>query len=58
MDTLAGWIQIIGPELVSIGAHSKRHGLPEPNKAKIRALIAALEEFTEVKQKKNLRRLL
>lgn len=51
-------IQSIGPEFVSVGADSKRHSLPEPPGEKVRALVAALEEFTEVRQKSNLSRLL
>lgn len=52
------WIKAIAPEVVSIGADSKGHKLPEPKALKVLALIAALGEFTEVKQKPNLKRLL
>jgi len=37
---------------------SKGHKLPEPKALKLIALIEALEQFTEVKQKPNLKRLL
>ena len=46
------------PDWVNIGADSKRHGLPEPSKSKILDLIEGLKEFTEVRQKTNLGRLL
>lgn len=48
------------PVQVNIGADSspKRNKLPEPPKEKILELIAELEKFTTVVQKKNLRRLL
>lgn len=48
------------PVQVNIGADSnpKRNRLPEPPKEKILALIAELEKFTTVVQKKNLARLL
>jgi hypothetical protein len=38
--------------------NSIRNGLPEPPKEKILELIAELEKFTKVVQKKNLGRLL
>ncbi len=53
-----GWIKAIAPEFVSVGADSKGHKLPEPKALKLIALIEALEQFTEVKQKLNLKRLL
>lgn len=57
LDEFAGWIQHIGPKFVSIGADSKGHGLPEPPKWKLEALIEKLQCFTEVKLKSNLKRL-
>ena len=53
-------IQHCKPVQVNIGADAspKRNKLPEPPKEKILELIAELEEFTTVVQKKNLRRLL
>ena len=51
-------IASIKPDFVSIGADSKRCGLPEPSPDKVRALIKDLELITEVHQKKNLWRLL
>ena len=53
-------IKPCNPIQVNIGADSspKRNKLPEPPKEKILALIAELEEFTTVVQKKNLYRLL
>lgn len=46
------------PLQVNIGADSGNNNLPEPPKEKILELIAELEKFTIVKQKKNLKRLL
>jgi len=43
---------------INIGADSGNNNLPEPPKEKILELIAELEKFTIVKQKKNLNRLL
>lgn len=50
-------VDCIKPDFVSVGADSKGHNLNEPNPKKIRELIDALEAFTEVKLKDNLRRL-
>jgi len=52
------WIEDIKPEFVSIGADSGNNHLPEPSAYKIKALIGSLKEFTEVKVKDNLKRLL
>jgi DNA repair photolyase len=46
------------PIQVNIGADSGNNNLPEPPKEKILELIAYLEQFTKVKQKTNLKRLL
>ena len=53
-------IKHCNPVQVNIGADSnpKRNRLPEPPKEKILELIAELETFTKVVQKKNLKRLL
>ena len=53
-------IKHCNPRKVSIGADSspKRNKLPDPPREKILELIAELEEFTTVVQKKNLKRLL
>ena len=53
-------IKHCNPRQVNIGADSssKRNKLPEPPKEKILELIAELEKFTTVVQKKNLHRLL
>ena len=50
-------IKIANPKWVNVGADSKGHSLPEPGWDKVQKLIAALEEFTEVKIKSNLGRL-
>lgn len=54
---LISFIKRIRPSWVNIGADSQGHNLPEPDPAKIRDLVAALSEFTEVKIKDNLKRL-
>ena len=51
-------IQSIQPKFVSIGADSKNHGLPEPSSNSVKQLIKALKQFTEVKEKANLKRIL
>ena len=58
---LYSFVEIIkrcNPVQVNIGADSGRNNLPEPPKEKVLELIAALEEFTVVKQKCNLSRIL
>lgn len=52
------WIRDIRPFRVSIGADSKGHHLVEPDSKKLRRLIVELENFTQVIQKDNLKRLL
>jgi DNA repair photolyase len=51
-------IKRIPPEQINIGADSGNNNLPEPSAEQVRTLIAELEKFTKVVQKKNLRRLL
>jgi len=58
VDMLVEWIGEIKPEFVSIGADSGNNHLPEPSPEKVKSLIEALKEFTEVKIKDNLKRLL
>lgn len=58
LDTYVQWIQAIAPEFVSIGADSGKNNLAEPSAAKLKELIRRLEKFTEVRQKKNLSRLM
>ena len=57
-DIFLKWIRDIKPAFVSIGADSKGHNLPEPQQGDIDKLVIALREFTEVKLKKNLARIL
>ena len=52
------WIRDLKPVFVSIGADSKGHNLPEPQMGELDKLVIALREFTEVKLKKNLGRIL
>ena len=51
-------IKEIEPVFVSIGADSKGRGLPEPSAKKILGLVERLSEFTEVRIKDNMKRLL
>jgi hypothetical protein len=51
-------VKMCNPTQVNIGADSGNNSLPEPDKEKVLELIAALSEFTTVKQKKNLKRIL
>ena len=57
LEELLTWIKKINPIFVSIGADSKNNELIEPNPDKIDKLIKSLNTFTEVKVKKNLKRL-
>ena len=57
LEALISMIKEVSPEWVAIGADSKGHGLKEPSKEKIIALIKELRKFTEVKLKNNLARL-
>jgi hypothetical protein len=50
-------IKRCNPIQVNIGADSGHNNLPEPPKEKVLELISALEEFTKVKQKCNLKRI-
>ncbi len=58
LETFSTWIYDINPDFVSIGADSKGHNLPEPDKEKTIELINNLEKFTEVKIKDNLKRII
>ncbi len=58
LEVMLRWMQDIKPEFVSIGADSRGCYLPEPSAEKVKALIAGLKEFTEVRAKANLNRLL
>jgi hypothetical protein len=51
-------IKFVHPIQVNIGADSGKNNLPEPKAEKIMNLIKELEQFTIVKQKSNLQRLL
>lgn len=59
VDVLVGWMRLIKPSFVNIGADSKGCKLPEPSKEKIERFIARLRENKIViKKKSNLERLL
>jgi DNA repair photolyase len=51
-------IKTAKPKWVNIGADSKGHKLPEPSKEKVLELIEKLKEFTEIRKKHNLGRLM
>jgi hypothetical protein len=55
--TFADMILSCKPVQVNIGADSGNNHLPEPSPEKIAALIEALQPFTRVHLKKNLKRL-
>ena len=57
-DRLKVILQYARPDQINIGADSGNNHLPEPEPEKIRELIKELEKFTEVRLKKNLKRLL
>ena len=58
MDIILSWMDQIEPILISIGADSKGHNLPEPPPEKVTELITELEQRGhKVHQKKNLARL-
>jgi DNA repair photolyase len=58
LDHFVRTIKQCNPQQVNIGADTGNNHLPEPSKEKILSLIAELEKFTKVKQKRNLQRLL
>lgn len=58
LEKLVNLIYQCRPSWVNVGADSKGHGLPEPTKEKILKLIKELKKFTEVKEKRNLRRIM
>lgn len=58
LDIFVDLIKRIRPKFVSIGADSKRHWLPEPTPYKVSNLIERLGEFTDVKIKSNLQRII
>ena len=57
LDILVSLVSICKPQFINIGADSQGHNLPEPSGEKVDALIKELKKFTEVKIKKNLKRL-
>ena len=58
LNEMVGLIRQCNPRQVNIGADSKGHKLPEPDKEKLLALIRELNKFTTIDKKKNLGRLL
>lgn len=58
LDEMVSNIQNTHPVQVNIGADSGNNNLPEPSKEKTLALIKQLEQFTSVKIKDNLNRII
>jgi DNA repair photolyase len=58
LEPMVELVKRCSPEWVNIGADSCGHKLPEPEPEKVRELIAKLQEFTEVKLKANLKRII
>jgi len=58
VEVLANIVRALRPDYVSIGADSKDSGLTEPTAEKVRQLIGAIEGYTRVVQKPNLKRLI
>lgn len=58
LSHMTSTIRMCNPKQVNIGANTGRVKLPEPSSDKIRSLIDVLEEFTIVKEKTNLKRIL
>ena len=58
LNSLVSLIRLCRPIQVNIGADSGNNNLPEPEPNKIMDLIDELDEFTIVKKKKNLSRIL
>ena len=56
--SLLAMVKSCNPQQVNIGADSGNNNLPEPDKIKVMELIEELEQYTVVKQKKNLSRIL
>jgi len=58
LEVLAGWMKLLRPSFVNIGADSKNHGLPEPTMEKVGELIVSLQQSgIEIREKSNLERL-
>ena len=51
-------IRYIKPKWISIGADSQRHNLSEPSADKLKIFLRELSSFVEIRQKRNLDRLL
>jgi len=57
LDVMVRWMEDIRPDFISIGADSKHKNLPEPSSQKVKILIQELEGISEVRIKKNLKRI-
>jgi len=57
-EDLVKLIRLASPEWVNIGADSQGHHLPEPSAEKVSLLVEHLKQFTKVKLKSNLKRIM
>jgi DNA repair photolyase len=51
VETLARWVQEIGPDVCYVGYDSKKNYLPEPELRKVKVLMKKLKETTSVRAK-------
>jgi DNA repair photolyase len=61
LEKFVSWIKDIKPDFINIGADSnnkKSYSFQEPSKEDVLKLVEELREFTEIKKKDNLKRLL
>lgn len=58
LHELVRWIRNIKPEFVSVGADTGNNSFKEPSSKKLQQLLFSLSFVTEVRRKKNLKRLL
>jgi DNA repair photolyase len=57
IDKMTEWMRAVDPEIIYIGADSKRHNLPEPTEREVVDLYGVLKPNFDVRLKPNLRRL-
>jgi hypothetical protein len=57
LEHMVTMIRRCNPKQVNIGSDSGNNNLPEPTKEKVLQLVAELEKFTVIHNKKNLSRL-
>ncbi len=57
LEQMVDLIKAAQPDWVNIGADSKKHNLPEPTRGEVLALASELSNFTTIRNKDNLERL-